>query len=186
MSNAVMTHAKLCQATANRFVDKTAIYEYKSFASSEEPDVLVYGYTGTTLFEIKMSRADFLADAKKPCRRKYVAHWWDEAIRVGKDKVFDRARVRVVLFHPELYLKQAPHLGNRRYFVCEHGLIMPNEIPEGWGLYWYKSGKFYQKKESAKFRSNLKVENHLLIHAMRRLASGVKTGIVVNTYDKEK
>jgi len=38
------------------------------------------------------------------------------------------------------------------------------------------------KKESGKFRSNLRTENDLAIHALRRYASGDTTGIAVNTY----
>jgi len=180
-----MTHADLCLQTAKRFVDKIALYEYKSFASSEEPDVLVYGYTGTTLFEIKMSRSDFLADSKKSCRRRYKLQHWMEIENV-KDVVIKRAYARLKQYRPELFLQQAPHLGNRRYFVCEAGLIQPEEIPEGWGLYWFKGGKYYCKKESAKYRSNLKVENDLLIHSMRRYGSGCKTGIVINSYSGDK
>lgn len=178
-----MTHAELCLKTAERFVDKVALYEYKSFASSEEPDVLVFGYSGTTLYEIKMTRSDFIADRKKKCRCKYSARWWDHVERFEKDKILKRATIRIYQAFPELYLKQEPHLGNLRYFVCEHGLIQPEELPEGWGLYWYKGGKFYQKKVSEKFRSNLKTENHLAIHALRRFASGDKTGILVDSYN---
>lgn len=180
-----MTHSELCLKTAERFVDKVALYEYKSYASMEEPDVLVYGYGGTTLFEIKMSRADFLADAKKPCRRKYKQNYWPQIENV-KDAVVLRAWVRFKAYNLQEFIQQEPHLGNQRYFVCESGLIMTEEIPEGWGLYWFKGGKFYLKKESAKFRSNLKVENDLLIHSMRRYGSGVKTGIVINSYSGDK
>lgn len=177
-----MTHAELCLKTAKRFVDKMALYEYKAQICAEEPDVLVYGFTHTVLYEIKMSRSDYLADRKKECRKKYETNIGFVLKNAKTAPEVKRAYFRITQWHPELFLKQSPHLGNYRYFVCEHGLINPDELPEGWGLYWFKGGKFYEKKGSAKFRSNLKVENNLAVHAMRRFASGDKTGILVNTY----
>ena len=68
-----MTHSELCKLTAKWALtppaaDWLALYEYKSFASQEFPDVLTYSATGTRLYEIKMSHSDFLADLKKPSR----------------------------------------------------------------------------------------------------------------------
>lgn len=180
-----MTHGELCFATAQRFVDKVALYEYKSFASQEEPDVLVYGYTNTVLYEIKMSRSDFFADKKKEARKKYRSggDWY--LTRLDQPEVkpeLRRAYVRFRSWNPELFCIQAPHLGSKRYYVCEWGLLKPDEIPECWGLYWYRAGKFYQKKDSKNFRVNMRDERDLMVHALRRYASGDHTGILVNTY----
>lgn len=64
-----MTHTQLCIATAKRFMDKFALYEYKSNVSAEEPDVLVFGENKTTLYEIKMSMQDFNKDQFKTARK---------------------------------------------------------------------------------------------------------------------
>ena len=176
-----MTHAELCEITAKRFIKKISLYEYKSFVSGEEPDALVFDMGSTTLYEIKMSRSDFRADFKKECRKKYKINYYMQPEHV-KDAVIKRAYIHFKAHHPEVYLKQAPHLGNERYFVCEFGLLQPEEMPEGWGLYWYKNGRFYKKKDSCNFRADLRTENNLLIHALRRYASGDDTGIIVNKY----
>ena len=177
----MITHTDLCVITAKRFIDKVALYEYKSTASSEEPDVLIFGLYGTSLYEIKTSRSDFLADSKKKCRRKYKSFSWVNIEKIN-DPVIKRAYVRIRQGRPELFLQQAPHLGNKRYFVCEPDIIRVSDLPEGWGLYWYKNGKFYRKRESTQFRADLKKENALIVHAMRRYASGDDTGILINTY----
>lgn len=63
-----MTHTELCKKTAERFVKSMAIYE-STFSICEKPDVLNFDSSGfTQLFEIKMSRSDFLADRKKYAR----------------------------------------------------------------------------------------------------------------------
>lgn len=182
-----ITHRDLCMATAKRFNKKFALYEYKSTASREEPDVLVFDFGYTILFEIKISLADFRADQKKDVRKKYRLDWhiefWHKRYMDNEMKPeIKRQYCRLVREHPELIYIQNNHLGNRRYYVCPWGLIPVDAVPEGWGLLYYKNGKFFLKKESAKFRSNLKTENDLVIHALRRYASGDNTGILVNTY----
>jgi len=188
-----ITHSDLCLAVAKRFNKKFALYEYKSTASSEEPDVLVFDMGGTVLFEIKTSLGDFKKDQKKEARKKYVPHYYIQVIhnRVLEwekegDKKPAREFFKLKDECPEVFYVQNDHLGNRRYYVCPWGLIPIEILPEGWGLLYYKNGKFFLKKESAKFRSNLRTENNLIIHALRRYASGDSTGILVNTYgDKE-
>jgi hypothetical protein len=44
--------------------------------SREEPDVLVFGYGRTELYEIKMSLSDFNADKYKECRKKFKTHYY--------------------------------------------------------------------------------------------------------------
>jgi len=193
-----MTHKELCLATAKRFIDRVALYEYKSTSSFyEQPDVLVFGEKGTMLFEIKMSLSDFKADQYKDCRKKYRMPYWAQHInytrsashfiqqqmqeQAEKEK---RPRVRFLLIRgkPEVELVENEHLGNLRYFVCPWGIIPIEKIPEGWGLYYYKGGKFFKKKESGNFRSDLRTENNLAVHALRRYASGDSKGILINTY----
>ena len=166
-----MTHSDLCLLTARHFLkapggSKLALYEYQGFATSEFPDVFLVGLGWTKLYEIKVSRSDFLADQKKECRKKHcVPRFWG----YGKSP-------------PERYLVQYPHLGSKRYYVCESGLITPEELPEGWGLYWVKGNRFLQKKESGNWRPNVHAERDIVTHAFRRFASGDTTGILVNAY----
>ncbi|MBL8968242.1 MAG: hypothetical protein JNG85_14645 [Spirochaetaceae bacterium] len=176
-----MTHSELCLATAEHFAKKAwlALWEYQSFSSGEFPDVLLFGRDDTVLFEIKMSRADFLADTKKDARKKWKPRGY---VRYETDWKTQKPLLNWIAQSPELYYIEAPHLGARRYFVCESGLIKPEELPAGWGLYWYKGGKFYQKRESGKFRANIRDERNLAVHAFRRCASGDSTGIIINSY----
>lgn len=179
-----MNHNELCMKTAERFNTHVSLVEYKSYAYSEEPDVLVFDYGRTTLYEIKVSRPDFIADKKKDCRKKYKTnyHFYIENPEVRPE--IKRAYVRFSCFEPKLFYKQYPHLGNYRYFVCEKGLILPEEVPEGWGLYWYSNGKFYQKKRSEKFRSNMKAEKDLLMHALQRYSNneGNEKSVMIKKY----
>jgi hypothetical protein len=188
-----ITHRELCIATAKKFNKILALYEYKSYASAEEPDVLIFDYNHTKLFEIKISMADFKKDQKKDARQKIVQHWsidyMNRWVDERKDKRISRQWFRIKRENPELVYVQPSHLGSKRYYVCPWGLIKVEDLPEGWGLYYYKdgdlrykNGKFRLIKESAKFRSNLRKENDLAIHAFRRYASGDSTGILVNTY----
>lgn len=63
-----MNHTDLCKRTAERFVKTMAIYE-STMLACEKPDVLNFDSSGNTeLYEIKMSRSDFLADKSKYCR----------------------------------------------------------------------------------------------------------------------
>lgn len=44
-----------------------------------------------------------------------------------------------------------PWFGEKRYFVCNGDFIKEDEVPQGWGLYHFKNGKFYKIKESEVF-----------------------------------
>jgi hypothetical protein len=177
-----MTHFELCKVTAEWAVKKGAVafYEYQSFATYEFPDCLVYdSYGQTTLFEIKVDRTDFLRDTKKECRIKTVVkkkevYRWQMLLNAEKEhKIlyhngvpFDnyvRDKFPKVLSAEE---KEFPHLGKWRYYVCPEGLISPDEVG-AWGLYWYRGGKFYLKRESLVFKNNKLLESKLLIHALR-------------------
>lgn len=109
-----MTHRELCYETAKKFVKTLAIYE-STCSMMEKPDVLNFSSNAKTeLYEIKMSRSDFLRDKDKDSR--------DYAL-----------------------------FGDKRYYVCYGDFIKPEELPEGWGLYWYINGRFHLKKESLDF-----------------------------------
>lgn len=173
------THFELSQITAqwtlNKFKPWVVLYEYQSFASGEFPDVLVYRGSGTILFEIKVSRSDFLRDSEKEARKK-----WKPKIKGFWNTVTDALIVKTL--PPELYYIEHPHLGVQRFYVCPKGLLNPEEIPEGWGLYWW-DGKFRKKKDSGNWRADVHSERNLAAHALRRYASGDSTGILVNTYE---
>ena len=72
-----MTHFELCKKTAERFVSSVALFEVSMLGIPERPDVLDFNSScRSTLFEIKMSRSDFLADRKKYSRA--VEPWFGE------------------------------------------------------------------------------------------------------------
>ena len=151
---------------------KIALYEYQSYSTSEFPDVLIFYYGKTQLYEIKTSYTDFKADKKKQCRKKYVPQrWWGYYSNKGHK-----------ISPPDIYMIQAPHLGSFRYYVCESEVIPIEEVPEGWGLYYVKGNKFNLIKESMSWRANIYAEKDILAHAFRKYASGDTTGIIVNTY----
>jgi len=205
-----VTHAELCRIVADHFVKKTcwvALYEYQSLATQEFPDVITFHSSGdTVLYEIKMSRSDFLADAKKPSRVKYKTPEYrlgletsleriGEYVGKGKYKLVRESQYqlnRILMTHHksrypilEKQYIEAPHLGSKRFYVCPKNLLSPEEIPEGWGLIYFdpENGKLMTKKNSGRFRPNVKDERQLIAHALRRWASGDQTGILVNAYD---
>jgi hypothetical protein len=192
-------------ATAKRFNKTISLYEYKSSVSREEPDVMVFGYGGTELYEIKMSLSDFNADKYKECRKKYRLPVWANRLTLyNSDPVklkneLECAKIRMALEQrirgenhtvkfemikgkPEIEIVEQEHFGKYRYFVCPDGVIPVDKMPDGWGLYYFKNGKFYCKRKSLVFRPNIHKELDILAHAMRRYASGDNTGILVNTY----
>jgi hypothetical protein len=196
-----ITHTDLCIATAKRFINWVALYEYQSFASfTEQPDVLILNEGSSVLFEIKISFTDFMADQHKACRKKYRCQYWlsrssylvdieENGIPIMPPYRYEQNKNAVgkLLFtlesgHIEAVLVEKEHLGNKRYYVCPWGIIPIDKLPEGWGLYYYRNGKFFLKKKSEEFRSNLRKENSLALHALRRYASGDSKGIMVKTY----
>lgn len=101
-----MNHTDLCKLTAEKFVQTIALYEVKGHW--ENTDVITWNSSGTsTVFEIKMSRSDFLADRKKKCRKE----------------------------------GETP-CGDFFAYVCFGDFIKKEEVPENWGLFYYKNGKF--------------------------------------------
>ncbi len=59
-----MDHTELCRLTAEKFVKTLAMYEVRG--QWENPDVITWYSSGkSVVFEIKMSRSDFLRDFNK-------------------------------------------------------------------------------------------------------------------------
>jgi 16S rRNA G966 N2-methylase RsmD len=205
-----MNHSELCILTAKWALtppkaDWLALYEYKSYASVEEPDVLTYSASGTRLYEIKTSHSDFIADQKKEARIKrqsgrvysYLMKEIEEAesmARRRKDPVYIpppfkkrlvnlTARINCII-DQEKSFQQAPHLGQERFYVCEPGIISKEEVPSGWGLiYFEENKKFRMIVSSGKWKADVRTERDIIAHAMRRYASGDNTGIIVRTYN---
>ena len=86
---------------------------------------------------------------------------------------------------PELYYVQEPHLGIYRFYVCPHRLIDPVDVPEGWGLYWVKNGRYYHKKSTVKWRRDLHTELGLAVHAFRKYANSERSNILIKRWDDE-
>lgn len=174
-----MNHFELCKLTANRFLKESDVilYEYNTVISNELPDVLCFKKGYTKLFEIKISYSDFKADLKKDNRSKIKVTYWPYFER-HNNKI-----KRLLWGKPDMkeFIREAPHLGSKRYYVCPWGMIQPDEV-DGWGLYWVKNNKFYKKKKSKIFRRNIHLEIGLLTHAFRKFASLNDTNILINTY----
>lgn len=197
-----LTHKELSLKTASWALtppaaDWMALYEYQSYVSQEFPDVLTFNGNITTLYEIKTSYLDFLADKKKECRitnGKYHSFYnvfsHLSSLKRRKDlSTKDKHLIKRleltchIIEGARKTYQQLPHLGMYRYFVCEPDIIPINELPEGWGLFYYQNNKFLKKRDSGIWKPNVKLERDLLVHAFRRFASGNSSGILVNTYD---
>lgn len=79
-----ISHFDLCKKTAEWVAKKAkiAVYDYQSYATDEFPDCLSFDGSHSTLYEIKISRSDFLSDKKKDCRKQYKAlrtkqYYWE-------------------------------------------------------------------------------------------------------------
>ena len=181
-----MNHYDLCKKTAEWIVKKSHVcfFEYQSYATSEFPDVLAFKDNGTNLFEIKVSRQDFLKDGSKDCRQglqDFTVRYKPRTYETWQyDENRNRQRVKKHISGYSETFRQTPHLGIYRYYVCPWGLIEPTEV-NLFGLFWYreKDGKFFKKKDSKKFRRNLYAENNLLVHALRMKINAVEDKRVI-------
>lgn len=171
-----LNHYELCKLTAERFLKDSDIvlFEYKIIGMPENPDVLCFKNGYSTLYEIKCSRSDFIADRKKEFRIKYKIKYWPML------HGFNEITQKLLFEKHELqeFIKEYPHLGIRRYYVCEPGLIDSNET-ENWGLYYFNK-RFKLIKESKIFKRDLFRENIFLVHALRFINN------VNPTYNKSK
>lgn len=170
-----ISHYDLCEKTAKRFLSKSdvVLFEYNSFASYEFPDVLCFSGGYTKLFEIKVDYQDFKKDDSKACRSKYKVAYAIQYYFGGREAYHRNEIKNIIIKDPRLkeFVVQAPHLGRERFYVCPKDLIKPEEIKNGFGLYWFYKNKFYKKKESKIFRHNMKNENDILVHAFRKFAN---------------
>lgn len=178
-----ISHFDLCKLTAEKFLkqSKIILYEYQSVAVNEFPDVLRFKNGNTFLYEIKVTKQDFKKDAQKECRQEkkikfFPEYRWDKKNIVIKTKFTQKYDIRE-------FIIEKPHLGNERYYVCPSGLIQPDEIQNGWGLYWYNGKTLRMKKESKSFRANKHAELRILEHAFRKYYSGNGNNILVNGYE---
>jgi len=181
-----MNHYELSKKTAEWQLKKwhIVIYEYQhTTGGSEYPDVLCYKNGYTELFEIKVDRQDFKKDSGKECRNEYI-------IKYHPSYKYKRDKLHKILYESAQWkptvkelIKEHPHLGRRRYYVCPKDLIKPEEIKNGFGLYYFTGKGFRKKKESKQFKSNIYEELSILSHAFRKHASGNGHNVLVNTYD---
>jgi len=173
-----MKHFELCKLTAERFIKKSdiAFYEYQIMGAVEHPDVLTFKNSYSTLFEIKVNYTDFLKDKNKICRIKYTCNYFLR-MKGEHDKIYWENRGL------KEFIKEKPHLGRKRFYVCVKGLIQPEEVGS-WGLYWYHNDRFYLKKESKIFRHNSFYENKILVNAIKRLSAGFDDNILIKNYEK--
>lgn len=65
----MITHEELCRVAVRWLNNRMVIGVSEISYASEIPDALGYGSYGTVLIECKTSRADFLRDGKKWCRK---------------------------------------------------------------------------------------------------------------------
>ncbi len=184
--NVDISHFDLCKKTAEWAIKKNDIclWEYATNWSYEQPDVLAYKYIHTTLYEIKVSRADFLKDKKKSCRQSLVDTKKTIKAYIFNKSIWDQNKsrnIKELVTTKNLIIKQQRHLGRLRYYVCPSGMIQPEEV-DYFGLYWYKNGRFFKKKESNRFIHDLKSEMALIIHALYKKNSVENTQLITRAY----
>ena len=69
-------------------------------------------------------------------------------------------------------------MGQIRWFLCPEGLIMPEELPDKWGLLWVlNSGVVKIKKDPDIFECNRHAEAHVLTSIIRRQANWSQVNI---------
>lgn len=176
-----MTHYELCKLAAEWQLKKSMVvlYEYQSYATGEFPDVLCFKNGYTRLYEIKVARQDFLKDSHKACRIKTRIKYFPQA---SWNKIGLLAGIDWKQYGLQEFYQEYPHLGRQRWYVCPSGLIAPEEIGNGWGLYWFKNGKFYEKKKSKSFKCNIYDELRILEHALRKYACEDNCNVLINKY----
>lgn len=176
-----ITHYNLCKITAEKFLNqsKVVLYEYQSFATGEFPDVLRFKNGYTYLYEIKVSRQDFLKDSDKECRIEKEIKYFP-SFTINRLKKYNGIDWKS--FGLQEFIVQKPHLGRERFYVCPKNIIMPDEINNGFGLYWYDGKNLKKKKDSKHFKSNIYDELRILEHAFRKYHCGDGNNILINGY----
>jgi hypothetical protein len=176
-----LKHYDLCKIVAQHFLkkNKIALFEYQGIIFSEFPDVLCFNSGYSTLFEIKVGRQDFLKDKNKKCRIEQKVKYFPRFSRNSLNKIngINWGELRM-----EEFIQEMPHLGRHRYYVCPNNLINPDEINNGWGLYWYNGNRFRKKKESKNFKVNMHEELIIMEHAFRKYYCEAPKNILINGY----
>lgn len=137
----VLTHSALVRLVERwlRARATTVLVEAKTMGSFEEPDAIAWRGASSTLVEVKVSRADFLADRKKIFRR-------NPTLGMGVYRFFavPEGLVRVDELPPKWGLLEVTAKGVRMVHVAQpQERHAPNEIAllgsalaratEGWG-----------------------------------------------------
>ncbi len=162
----MMSHSELCRLTAEKFVKSFALYEVKG--RRENPDVITWNSSGTsTVFEIKMSRSDFLADFKKKCRQ-------DDRLKAGdfhayvcygnfikKDEVpedwglfyFINGRFRCIKKIPSFYTDEKPLKDWRNETVMLVNFLICNRYFDNCRFVFSRRFENYKKITNGTWRS---------------------------------
>jgi len=194
-------HFELCKLTAEREAKRCDVvfFDYQSYSTYEFPDCLSFNDSHTTLFEIKVSRPDFLREKKKQSRiisTKLLTqpyNWEISAIKGAYNQVdqiktkngsFNFGQFIAEKFPAQIIVKEENNtrLGKKRFYVCPTGLIQPEEVGF-WGLYWVKNNRFTLKKESCIFKRNIYDEQAIILHALRKqINTGKNDRVIVKPY----
>lgn len=59
-------------------------------------------------------------------------------------------------------------MGNFRYYLCPEGVIKPEELPDNWGLLYYKDGKIVKVKQATEQKPDRLWDVMLLSSILRR------------------
>lgn len=77
-------------------------------------------------------------------------------------------------------------MGDVRFYLAPAGLLLPTEIPKGWGLLELKEdGKIRQSIEPDHREADKDAERTLLISAIRRIGQNAPEGVSVKCYTLE-
>lgn len=138
------THRELCEIAERWLLGsqrcRVAIAEPNCIIVNEMPDAIGFKGCWSILVEAKTSRADFLADAKKPFR-----------------------------------VNPQEGMCDYRYYICEPGVIIENDLPERWGLlHVLPGGKVKKIRPSARFHAVNRAEEIKLLAACIYLKKPLK------------
>lgn len=177
----MINHFDLCKKTAEWAIkyNHVVLFDYQSYSTGEFPDCLAFDGAFSSLYEIKVSRADFLGDAKKECRQRTIkilerSYFWEVKPTAKASDFYSRYQVIA-------RDQEKPHLGLRRYYVCPPKLILPEETG-AWGLIWVAGNRFYTKKKSLKFKNSYHSERAILVHALRKQKNTNNDRVLVKPY----
>lgn len=144
-----MQHETLCSA-AGRWLAGSCqcgvVLMERATATSETPDAIGWRQQSSILVECKTSRADFLADAKKPYRR---------------NPETGMGRYRVYLTPPDLLTAEDLPDGWSLYEYCEEGRRKVVKYKAGFNVLRHKS--------APPFVPNQRAELTMVLSAMRRI-----------------